>query len=598
MEQENIASDINCFVYDLFDHGIFFIVFQPKERSQIAQIESIIHEEIDAIIAHGVTEQELVRATKQLQNVYMSLLENNDKQACVIGKSFLATGNDMYLFNFLNYPFDTIMPAVQEILHRYFRASLAHKATLLPLAEKDKDLWALLQKRSDQEDSRILSQISRETDVEEGRQVHSIHVKEAPVFRFPKASSCTLPNGLTVLYYHNPAVKKIELILEVKAKAYYDPEDKQGLYTFLSHMMLEGTKKLSSAQLSDEIETRGMSIEAKPGYISMSMLSDDFKEGLSLLKQILMEANFPEHEMEKIRTLLQTDVHNFWDQPTQFVGYLARKEIYKKHPYGGLSLGTEESLEAISRDDLLEAYKQYISPQHAVLSIVGDLEQYDVPTFITDLFKDWQGEEIASVQFSALQPVKAHEITYPMNRDQIVLAFAGPSISRSDSTFDKILLFDQIFAGGALGTMSSRLFELREQSGLFYTIGGSLLFHTDEQPGMVFVRTIVSQDRLQEAEVAIKNTINTAAAHISEEELQEAKDAITHTLVDNFGSNRSIASTFLFLHRFDLPADYFDNRAKQLASISISDIQQAVIDLLDTNHMVTIKIGRLEEDSH
>ena len=150
-----------------------------------------------------------------------------------------------------------------------------------------------------------------------------------------------------------------------------------------------------------------------------------------------------------------------------------------------------------------------------------------------------------------------------MNRDQIVLAFAGLSVSRENPNFDALLVFDQILTGGALGAMSSRLFQLRERSGLFYTIGGSLLKNANRQQGHIFIKTIVSQDRLQEAEAAIKHVLNTAVTTVTDEELRQAKDALKHSLVDNFETNKSIASSFLFLERFNLPNTYFDTRAQQ-----------------------------------
>ncbi len=592
-DELQLVTSIETFMYDFFDYGLFYCMFQPKDQSSIEQIKTIIFEEIDAIIANGVSEQELKRATKQVQNDYLSVLENNQKQAYVIGEAFLATGNDEYLTNFLEYPYEQIAPAIKKILSEYCRSCLMHTGMLLPLAERDKDLWRSAQDRSDQEDARILSGITREAEVEEGSRVHDVDALEAPIFNFPKPSKFVLPNGLTVVSYHNPTVAKIEALFEFKSKQYNDPELLEGLCSFMNAMLLEGTKSMSAEQLADAIETRGMIFESKPGFSAMSMLSEDFEYGLSLLNEIFTESVFPEKAVEKVRNQMKIELKNFWDSPTQFVAYLARKEIYKDHPYSKFALGTDETLNAISRDDLIQAYPHYFSPQGTVLSIVGDLSGYDLEALLTRAFPKWHSSPAPKPVFPALAPLEPHEIFYPMNRDQIVLAFTGQSVARNNPDYDALLVFDQIFTGGSLATMSSRLFELRERSGLFYTIGGSLLSNSDDQPGMVFIRTIVSQDRLQEAESAIKNVINTAVSSITEDEFEQAKDALAHSLVDNFETNKNIAASFLFLERFDLPQDYFDTRAQRLSGITIPMVQQAVIKILDTNKMVTIKIGRV-----
>ena len=141
--------------------------------------------------------------------------------------------------------------------------------------------------------------------------------------------------------------------------------------------------------------------------------------------------------------------------------------------------------------------------------------------------------------------------------------------------------------------MSSRLFQLRERTGLFYSISGSLMVAADEEPGMFIVKTIVSRDRLNEAEEVIKQEIDKAALTITQDELEEAKRAVINTLVTNFASNGSIANAFLFLNRFNLPSNYFDERAKNLEKISIEDVQKAVQDLMHTDTMLTLRVGRV-----
>lgn len=593
VDELQLATELESFVYDLFDYGIFFIYFQPKDAEQTNTIISLINEEIESIISSGLTQQEIIRATKQVETNYVDLLEENQKQAYTIGQSFLATGDENYLFTYLDHPIETLNPQLLHLLSTYFKPCLMHRGNIAPLDEKDKHLWLEFQQKSDEDDNKILSQISRETTVEHGVHVRTIQAKKPIVFNFPKPESFTLNNGLTVLYYHNPNIPKIDMILDFKVKSYYDPEDMQGLLQYMTALLEEGTKQYSATQLADQIESRGMTFESKPGGISMSLLSSDFTKALEILKEIVTNATFPQEQLEKIKDQMQTELHNFWDTPTKFVNYLARKEIYNNHPYHKLSIGTSESLSKISRATIVEAYRSTITPHQTVLSIVGNLHALDVEKIITTIFNDWQGPEATLLDFPTVHIPKPHDVNYFINRDQIVLAFSGLSINRYDPDFDKILLFDQIFTGGVLGTMSSRLFQLREQSGLFYTIGGSLLSHTDKQPGMVFVRTIVSGDRLHEAEKRILETIDTATQSISDEEYNDAQNAIANTLIDNFESNERIAQAFIFLHRFNLPFDYFDTRAQNLAKISKDEIQTAARKILDSRKMITIRAGRV-----
>lgn len=593
IDELQLVTELESFDYDLFDQGLFFIYFQPKKIEQIDEIIDLILQEIELLKTEVISEQELLRAINLARSEYLSVLENSQKQAYMIGQSYLATHDENYLFTYLDFSPTQLIEEIQLLLKNYLRPSLMNKGLVLPLNEDDRKYWVSLQEKYDQEDFDILSKVVRQTSVEEGQQVKNIQTSEPELFNFPKPEEFTLENGLKVLYYHNPNIPKIDLLMEFKGKHYYDPQDLQGLHNFMSQMLLEGTQRYSATALAQEVETLGMSIESAPGYIGMNVLSNDLEKGLSILTDIVTESVFEEGSIQKIRDQIFADLQNFWDAPNQIVSQLAKEKIYQGHPYSKNMLGTFENINKISRQNLLDYYHAYITPQETHLAIVGDLKNYDLKSLISKTLGKWKGPKVPNLDFPKLAPAQSEEVTYFINRDQITLAFAGLSVSRFDPNFEPLLLFDQIFTGGTLGTMSSRLFALREQSGLFYTIGGSLLARADEQPGMIFIKTIVSKDRLQEAQEAILETIRTAGEHIDDEEFTSARDALVHSIVDNFESNRQIASAFLFLERYHLPLDYFDHRAQKFMKITIEDVQKSVKNIVKADQLVTIKIGRL-----
>ena len=593
IDELQLVVELETFSYDLFDRGLFFIYFQPHRQNDIQKIIELIHAEMHDLATAVIPEIELTRAIKQTQAEYLSILENNQKQAYIIGQTFLATQDENYLFEYLNYPVTDLIEEIKRIVSASCKPSLTHQGYVLPLNPHDEGTWAALQEQSDIEDEKVLSGITRATAVEAGAQVHVVQTATGKGFIFPKPTTFTLPNGLSVIFLHNPNIGKIHLSLEFKAKSNYDPEALQGLLSFMNEMLLEGTHTYNAIELAQAIEARGMNIDVNPGYVSISMLSIDLAQGLHFLLDILTHATFEPESITKIRAQLLADLQNYWDDPAQFVGQLTRQALYKNHPNHKNWRGNAESIRAITREDIIACYKKYITPQETTLVLVGDLHQYNVQELLMQHMGSWQGPAVESLEFPRIAQPHAQEIVYPINRDQIVLAFAGISVSRFDKYFDALLIFDQIFTGGVLGSMSSRLFDLRERSGLFYTIGGSLLANADEQPGMVFIRTIVSKDRLQEAEKAIKQVIMEAAETITQEEVNTAKDALIHAAVNNFESNKNTAFAFLFLKRYHLPYDYFDHRSDTLRAITVDTIKAAVSTVLNMQHIVTLKVGRL-----
>lgn len=594
VDEEQIAVDVDVMSYDLFDVGVLFIDVQLSGLEHQARIMEIINAELSDLAVHGPSQAELHRATRKIKSDYLALLESNHKQAYALGKAFLSTGDPDYLYNYVAQGEQLdLKSAVQGFISKYLRPATVNFGYVLPLVEAEKQHWLELQKLSDQEDQRVLSGRERVDQVEPAAYAHQVQPPVAPAFNFPKYESLFLNNGLEVIYYQRPDLPKINLVLNLKADNLYDDWNLQGLANFVSQMLHEGTKSLSAQQLASELERYGMSLHVGPGQISLNMLSADFEHGLELLRAILMESVFDQDEIEKVRNQLLVDLKFFWDDPSQFIGQILREQIYQGHPYSKNMLGTEESLSKITRSDLLDFYQNLISPQGSRLAIVGDFAAYDLAQVLEKTLGRWQGPQVPDIAYPAVEAVTSRVVDYQINRDQIALGFVGNSVERSHSDYDKLMLFDQIFTGGALRSMSSKLFELREQSGLFYTIGGSLVNNSGKQPGMILVRTIVSQDRLAEAEKQIKNAIDCATQNVSEVELQSAVNAITSVMIDSFDCNHKIAQSFLFLRRFDLPKDYFDHRAANLAKIKLPEVLQTAQKYLDSSRMVTVRVGRV-----
>lgn len=595
VDELQLATSLSCFSFLLFEHGIFFISYEPKNVQDIPKINKLIQQEIDSIVKNGLTDVEFTRALKQARMAYYGLLESIETQAREIGKAYLATGDENFAFHFLDKPKKEVEAQIKELLSSYFKPAFMHTGLLLPLSEQDKKEWVKMQKESDEYDVKFLAARPRTTPIEPPLYAKKIKPKEATAFDFPKASMVTLSNGIKVLYYNNPSTPKINLILSLKARDFYDSQKLPGLYNFLAGVMQEGTKNYTAAELAQELESRGMSLSIVPGMISMSMLSSDLPKGLELLQEIITSPRFDDAEIEKVRQQLLAEIKNFWDTPAAFSKQLISETVYKGHPYSKNVVGTLESVTAITKRDLIELHRALFSPDGARLSIVGDISGYDIKQEIENALGSWKGPKIENIPFPALAETKPCQVIHPINRDQVVLCFAGLSVSRLNPDYDKLLLFDQIFGGGALGSLHSKLFQLREQSGLFYTISGSLVASADEQPGMVLVTTLVSLDRLGEAEKAIKGVIQNAVDEITPEELQEAKHAIINSIVNNFATNKSMAAIFLSLDRFGFPKDYYDTRAERISAITLDQVKEAAKKVLSNDKMFTLKVGRLEK---
>jgi len=593
VDEEKLVSHIEATVDNVFEYSLLCILFYPYKQDDNERILALIKQELELLLKDGITDKEMHRAVKKVEIEYLALRENNQEFAYAIGETFLATGNENYMIDYMQSLSAIRIEDLHAFFKEYIRPLRANTGYVLPLLKSEKKIWLELQEESDKMDEGFLSKKIRTEPIEKGVLVESINIKPAPKFNFPRAKRIKLDNGMVVLYHETSHAKKIDLLLDVKAYNAYDPKDLQGLLYFTSRMLIEGTKKYTARELADELESHGIFFEVKPGLFIMSMLSSDFEHGLELLTEIVSNALLEESAMENVRAQIEVALKNYWDEPSEFIEQLARDVVYDGHPHSYNKLGTMESVFKITHQNLLDCYKQMITPQEARLVIVGDMSGYDLNELLKKTIGKWQGPELPTILYPILRPPAAAVKNYPVNRDQITLGYAGLSITRFDPIYDAVLLFDQIFTGGDSGSMTSRLFLLREQSGLFYSIRGSLLNQSGIVPGMLSINTQVSRDRLEEAEQAITGVIKQSTDNLTHEELAQAKSVVANGLVDNFASNLQIAMSFLLLDRYNLSPDYFDERAERITHISCDDVIERVRPLLDMNHIVTIRVGRV-----
>lgn len=592
VEELQLATSLDVSNDNLFDHSLLFIVCEPKRVEDIPAIEQIIKDEIERIAREGISDEEFTKAIKYAQLGLCGLLEDFESQAYEIGKYFLATGDQDYVFTSLDGNPAQFKKDALEIIKQYLRPAIMHKGFVLPMPDSEQPIWKHLQELSDEEDNRILAARVRTTEVEDPVCALQIEPKDLTGFNFPQARETVLSNGLKILSYRNPNTPKVELILDLKGDSDYDPIDKQGLCRFMAKMLVEGTDQYTAEQFAHEVENRGVSISTSAGTISMSMLADDVDFGLHILSQLVQHATFDEKQLEKVRQQIISQIHNFWDEPRQFASQITNEIIYEGHPYSKNGLGTLDSISSITQKDLKGFYARYMSPYGARLAVVGDFDESKLIALIEKHLGTWKKVTVEDVRFPALKKPAVFEVKHPINRDQIVLTLVRASVDRKHPDYDKLVLFDQVFGGGALGSMGSRLFKLRQQSGLFYGISGSAVAGADEQPGMFMVRTIVSVDRCNEAIGAIKDTIEHAVDSLTYEELEEARRAVESSVIDFFASNRGMAQAFLFIDRYKFPKDYFDKRADVLKHISLEQVKEAAHKIVHPNDIVTIIIGR------
>ncbi len=596
VDKEKLVTDVESSIISFFEKGLLCISLYPSNINDIATIEKIIEEEIELLCTKSIAVWELQGARKKALLDYSTLMESTEQQAMLIGVSFLATNNEDFLQDYFKNVNELTSKNLQSFFKHYINPQACHKGYLLPISKDSAEKYRILQQKTELLENDILKKHDRTSVVESGKFISTIGTIQHQSFSYAKPEQFCLDNGLNVVYYNNPTVPNIATMLKFKGNALYDAQDKEGCFIFLLRLLTDSTAKYSSEKLHKLLESNSILLAPQNDNLSCLCLSQDLEQAFDIFTHILTDPSFKENAIEKIRTHIQNELTEYWDTPIEYIDQLVKQFMYPKHPYHRPSEGSLESIKNITKQDLIACYKKYISPQSATLVVVGDLSTYEIKKIITKFFGKWKGAAVHLFEFPVLIEPAPKKIHIPSARDQVVLAFAAPSIARTDQNYHYFALLDIILNGGPQGSSNARLFELREKSGLFYAIDGSLICGSLEAPGIMYIKTLVSFDKIALAQNLILDTLEKLGKNgITKDEFSEAKDLAISSSVELFENNMHIAQTFLFLKRFNLNFNLFDKQAETLSILKMEHLNRLAKQYCSPARFSAIAIGRNEK---
>jgi predicted Zn-dependent peptidase len=207
----------------------------------------------------------------------------------------------------------------------------------------------------------------------------------------PVPESATLPNGLTVILSQRTGLPVVAADLVVKTGGSANPPDKPGLAAFTAAMLDEGTTSRTAPQIADDVAQLGASLSATSSmdasFVQAASLTKNFQQTLDLMADVALHPVFPAEEVDRQRASRLGQLTQIKEDPSQLVSVVMSAALYgDHHPYGYPNIGTEASLNTISRDDMAAFWKQTFVPNNAALVVAGDIDPAQTLAWIKSYF--------------------------------------------------------------------------------------------------------------------------------------------------------------------------------------------------------------------
>jgi zinc protease len=370
-----------------------------------------------------------------------------------------------------------------------------------------------------------------------------------------------LPNGIVILArpnFNSPSVNVSGYLL---VGALFEPDEILGLADYTAEMLMRGTAQRSFQQLYDSLESAGASFGFSSGTHTTSFGGKALAEDLNLLLGVLSETVrnpvFPSEHVERLRAQLLAQLA-IRAQDTDSMAVLAfDKILYGEHPYSRPTDGYTETVQAITREDLVAFHQKYYGPRGAVITIVGAVEPDLAVEKVALALGDWgnpgQPELPALPALKPLTKTIQQNITLPgKSQASLIMGIAGPP--RQDPDFLAVSLGNNIL--GQFGLYGRIGAVVRQQQGLAYYAYSQV--SGGNGPGPWYVSAGAAPENVKKVIQLISKEIKRYTHQpVSAEELSDSQAHFIGSLPISLESNNGVAAALLNLERYQLGLDYY-----------------------------------------
>lgn len=408
-----------------------------------------------------------------------------------------------------------------------------------------------------------------------------------------KIQRVTSPGGITAWLVEEHTVPLIAVEFAFRGGASQDADGKSGTATMLAGLLDEGAGDLDAQAFQEKLEENALelSFSAQRDSFdgSLRTLIDKKEEGFEVLRLALNEARLDAEPVERIRQQILARIRRDSTDPGSVAFETFARTAFPGHPYGRRSVGTEESVAAISREDIAAFRDANFARANLVVSVVGAIDAQTLGPVLDRIFGGLAAEPKLTPVTDAVPDNVGKTEVVEMDIPQTTIVFGRGGLTRGDPDYIPAVVMNHILGGG---TFTSRLFnEVREKRGLAYSVYSYL--DPMEHAGLLAGGVATKNERAGEAMQIIESEFARIAREgPTDEELAKAKKYLTGSYALNFDSSVKVARGLKQIQLSRLPVDYIDNRNALVDAVSVEDVKRVAQRILDDGDLLVVAVGK------
>ena len=575
---EQIATSVYAYYIDREIGGQFMIVATVKSGVESAVVEKTIDEELARLIKDGMKNEELERVKTQYLS---SFIRGIERIGGFGGKSDILAQNEVFAGD----------PG-------YYKVSLACMRAATPQTLQETAAKWLKNGEYVLEILPFPEYTVSKSDVDRTKLPE---VESTPDSKFPEIERATMANGMRLVVAERHSVPVVEAVLLFDAGFATDQQSSPGTAKLAMDILDEGTLNRSSIEISDELSMLGARLycgsNLDQSHVSLSALKKNLKQSLDLMADVVINPSFPQKEFGRLKKEQLADIEQENANPQSVALRVYPVLLYGKgHPYGTPFTGSgyKDTVGQLTREDLIAFKENWLTPDNAVMLVVGDTTLEEIKPEIVKAFKDWAGTSASKKNIAPVTPPAESKI-YLIDRpgalqSMIIAGHTAPP--KSDEKNIALEMMNQILGE----SFTSRInMNLREDKHWSYGARSSILNSQGERPFMV--QTSVQTDKTSDAVFEVLKEIKGILGEkpITEDEFLKVRKNMVLKLPGKWETMDAVKSSISEILRFGLPDDYFETYPHSIKAQSLDDLSNAAKAMLRPDNMIWVIVGDVEE---
>jgi len=578
--EKQIATNVSSFYYDREIAGMFFITADVVAGVDPAIVEQSMDEVMETFIKKGPSAK-LLKAEKT--KAIAGFIRGIQRIGGFGGKSDLLATCQTYTGN----------PGCYQESAKYLDAATSSKIKTTFAEWIDDTPYVLTILPSDQYGLNDKS-VDRSTGVP--------YPTEKVSFKFPTLQTATLSNGAKIVLAQRSDVPLVEMNFQFNFGYAQENNDELGFTNFMMDMLNEGTKKYSSLQFDEALDSLGSNLGFGSGLdtsvISLSSLKGNLADTLDLAKEALINPTFPQAEIDRIKSQTLASIVQEENRPASIAYRNIGKLLYgDTHPYGKplTGSGLSNTISSITRKNIIDLHARALSPDNLTFAVAGDIDLETLVDLLENKFGSWRGNSLTKLKALTTIALPTQRTVYLIDKPNAQQSFivAGQLLPPS-ATDEEIKLDYMNYAIG--GSFTSRLnMNLREDKSWSYGVRTRLASAKGQRA--MLVTAPVQTDKTSES---ITEIVEEYAAYLSdtpvtEAELAKGKASKTLRLPGQFETLGALKSGVSGIVTYNRDLDYLNQLPRLLDEPTLEDVQNMAQSYIKPDQWIWLIVGDLSK---